>query len=277
VDVFGTDFKPVTLSAGAFTDSNLPKGYAPFNVADLNGKIYVTYAKQNLSKHDDVAGAGLGVVDVYNLDGTGEKRLVSNGPRSALNSPWGLAIAPSSFGALSGSLLVGNFGDGTIHAYNATTGAFMGQLVDPAGVPIQIDGLWSLEPASGSNPPGTLYFTAGLDGETHGVFGSFTPVAPGSPVGNAQNNILESTIVVDQANFLNSLSTLQSDIASGAPNTVIRQDIRDVNQALTALNQAETALRDHILADLGLSTHHSGGSGHRHHGDGDGDDLDGHR
>src|SRR4029077_1690992 len=123
IDVFDPDFSAAQSAAGAFTDPNLPLGYAPFNVQVLAGKLFVTYAKQDAAKHDEVDGRGLGFVDVYNLDGTGEQRLVSRG---ALNAPWGMAIAPtasatSAFGTLAGALLVGNFGDGHIHAYNATT------------------------------------------------------------------------------------------------------------------------------------------------------------
>src|SRR5262249_55151520 len=142
IDVFDTSFAPVTLAKGAFTDPKLPKGYAPFNVQVLNGKVYVTYAKQDADKHDDVAGKHHGFVDVYNLDGSGEQRLVRRGP---LDSPWGLAIAPASFGSLAGALLVGNFGNGHINAFNATTGAPLGELKDPDGEPIEIDGLWALQ------------------------------------------------------------------------------------------------------------------------------------
>ena len=187
VEVYDTNFKPVTLPAGAFTDPNLPTGYAPFNVQVLGSKVYVTYAKQDATKHDDVAGQGHGFVDVFNLDGTpglpgGKERLVSRGP---LNSPWGLALAPSSFGALSGDLLVGNFGNGLINVFNPTTGKFLGNLNDPDGEPIQIDGLWALKVGNGGSggDANTVYFTAGLDHETHGLFGSLTPVAPGTPGG----------------------------------------------------------------------------------------------
>ena len=129
VEVYDTNFKSVTLTAGAFADPNLPKGFAPFNVQVLGGKVYVTYAKQDANKHDDVAGQGHGFIDVFNLDGTpglpgGKERLVSRGP---LDSPWGLALAPSSFGGLGGDLLVGNFGSGLIDVFNPTTGEVPGQ------------------------------------------------------------------------------------------------------------------------------------------------------
>ena len=130
VEVYDTNFKPVALPAGAFADPKLPKGYAPFNVQVLGSKVYVTYAKQNANKHDDVGGQGNGFIDVFNLDGTpglpgGKERLVSRGP---LDSPWGLALAPPSFGAQSGDLLVGNFKSGLIDVFNPTTGKSLGNL-----------------------------------------------------------------------------------------------------------------------------------------------------
>src|SRR5262249_13851155 len=141
IDVFKDDFKPATsLPSNAFTDPNLPPGYAPFGIQVLGNKVYVTYAKQDRDRHDDVAGPGHGFVDVYNLHGSpglsgGQVRLASRGP---LDSPWGLALAPASFGSLAGALLVGNFGDGHISAFNPQTGAFLGQLKDPDGEPIAI-------------------------------------------------------------------------------------------------------------------------------------------
>jgi uncharacterized protein (TIGR03118 family) len=179
IDVFDTSFTPVTnLPAGAFTDPNLPKGYAPFDIQELNGKIFVTYALQNADKHDDVGGQGHGFVDMYNLDGSGETRVVTRG---RLDSPWGLAIAPASFGDLAGDLLVGNFRNGRINAYSLDEhgrGHFEDQLKDPNGKPIQIDHLWALkvgnDHAAGSS--NTLFFTAGINGEMDGLFGSLQAV-----------------------------------------------------------------------------------------------------
>ena len=173
IDAFDSNFNP-TLT-GDFVDPNLPTGYAPFNDKVINGELYVTYALQDAAKHDDVPGPGHGFVDVFNLDGALDKRLISNG---ALNSPWGLQIAPSSFGQFAGDLLVGNFGDGEIHAYNATTGAFLGTLDRANGNPLVIDGLWALTIGNGGSGGSlnTLYFTAGPDGENHGLFGSVTVV-----------------------------------------------------------------------------------------------------
>ena len=160
---------------GNFTDPGLPAGYAPFDIANLGGKLYVTYAVQDPAKHDDVPGAGNGIVDTYDLNGNFLGRLVTGG---ALDSPWGLAIAPAGFGDVGGDLLVGNFGDGTIHAYNPTTGASVETLTDAKGNPLTIDGLWGLEfgNGSGSGSASTLYFTAGPDDESHGLFGELNPV-----------------------------------------------------------------------------------------------------
>src|SRR4051812_1271941 len=154
---------------GGFTDASLPKGYAPFGIASLAGKIYVSYAKQDAQRVDDVAGAGHGFVDVYTNTGRLVRRLVSRGK---LNSPWGLAVAPGGFGRFGGDLLVGNFGDGRIHAYNRSSGALEGTLRDTNGHAIVIDGLWALLFGNGTSAPtNTLMFSAGPDQEAHGLFG----------------------------------------------------------------------------------------------------------
>jgi uncharacterized protein (TIGR03118 family) len=169
VDVFNGKYKLVHW-AKAFQDPGIPAGYAPFNIQNFNGKLYVTYAKQDAEKHDDVAGAGHGFVDVYDLRGHLLQRLASRGH---LNSPWGLAWAPAGFGHFAGDLLVGNFGDGTINAYNPTTGHFDGQLKNADGNVIAINGLWGLrfgDAAAGG--PLTLFFTAGIGDESHGLMGT---------------------------------------------------------------------------------------------------------
>lgn len=163
---------------GNFIDPALPAGYAPFNVQNLNGTLYVTYAVVGPTG-DDVAGPGNGIVDTYDLNGNFIQRLISNG---ALNSPWGLAIAPTGFGPFAGDLLVGNFGNGWINAYDPTTGAFIDSLDDPSGNPIVIDGLWGLKFGNGASGGDTskLYFAAGIAGpgevEDHGLFGSLQHV-----------------------------------------------------------------------------------------------------
>jgi uncharacterized protein (TIGR03118 family) len=170
VDMYDKNFD----LAKSFTDPNLPAGFAPFNVQVLYGNLFVTFAKQDAAKHDDVAGAGNGFVDEFSLSGKLIQRVASNGP---LDSPWGLAIAPESFGKLAGDLLVGNFGDGTIDAYNLKNDQFQGQLTGSNGKPIVIGDLWAITPGNGGSggSANTLYFTAGIQNEAHGVFGSITP------------------------------------------------------------------------------------------------------
>jgi uncharacterized protein (TIGR03118 family) len=179
IDVFDKNFAKVTL-AGNFTDINLPSGFAPFNVQNIGGKLYVTYAMQDPAKHDDVPGPGKGFVDVYDTSGNLLQRLVT---QSALNSPWGLALAPSTFGQFANDLLVGNFGDGTINVFNPVTGTLLGTLKDLNGNTITNQGLWGLAFGNGSQgfDPAKLYFTAGIPGprgdiEDHGLFASITAV-----------------------------------------------------------------------------------------------------
>ena len=180
IDVFNTNIGPASLF-GTFTDPNLPAGFAPFGIQNIGNKLYVTYALQNDAKHDDVAGQGNGFVDVFDTDGHLITRLVSNG---VLNSPWGLALAPGNFGQFSGDLLIGNFGDGTIHAVDPTTGAFLGTLEDASGNPIVIQGLWGLLFGNGGSGGATneLFFSAGIPGpdniEDHGLFGALTVPEP---------------------------------------------------------------------------------------------------
>jgi uncharacterized protein (TIGR03118 family) len=172
VDVFNGSFKQVHW-AGAFHDPSLPNGYAPFNIANFNNQLYVTYAFQGPGKHDDAKGTGRGFVDVYTLTGGFVKRLVSHGP---LNSPWGLAMAPANWGMFGGALLVGNFGNGRITAFNPTTGADLGQLRNPDGNAIAINGLWGLTFGNGTaGSPTTLLFTAGIGDEGHGLLGAIDP------------------------------------------------------------------------------------------------------
>ncbi len=141
VDVFDRDFNPITLGEGAFADPKIPAGFAPFNVQDLGGRICVTFAKQDPKKHDDVAGPGLGFVDVFDPSGTLLMRLKHG---RWMNSPWGVALAPINFGKFSNHVLVGIFGSGRIAAFDPNNGNFKGLLRGPQGSPITIDGLWGL-------------------------------------------------------------------------------------------------------------------------------------
>lgn len=170
IDVFDGLFSPVTLPAGAFTDPNLPAGFAPFGIQTINGSIYVSYAMQDAGKHDDVKGAGLGFVNVFDPNGVLIKRLISQGK---LNAPWGMTLAPAGFGDFSNRLLVGNFGDGTINAYDIATGEPVGQLTDANGSPIVIDGLWGLAFGNGfaNQSVNSLFFTTGPDSEQNGLYG----------------------------------------------------------------------------------------------------------
>ncbi|MGK5080100.1 TIGR03118 family protein [Janthinobacterium sp. HLX7-2] len=169
VDVFDASFARVALP-GAFNDPGLPAGYAPFGIQAIGERIYVAYAKRAASGEDEQAGAGLGIVNVYDGGGTLIKRLVSGG---ALNAPWGMALAPADFGSASNMLLVGNFGDGKINAYDPTTGAAVGTLAQADGAPLVIDGLWGIGFGNGLNsqPVNTLFYAAGPNAETHGLYG----------------------------------------------------------------------------------------------------------
>jgi len=169
IEVFDSNFRQVN----SFTDPTVPAGFAPFGIHNIGGNLYVTFAKQNAAKHDDDAGPGNGFVDVFAPNGTLLQRLAS---QDRLNSPWAVTLAPATFGAFGGDILVGNFGDGRINAFNPTTGQFLGQLRTHGG-PITISGLWGLRfPAGSLNvTPGALYFTAGPNHEADGLLGDIVP------------------------------------------------------------------------------------------------------
>ena len=172
VDVFNSRFHLVH-TPGAFRDRHLPRGYAPFGIRAINGLIYVTYAKQDADRHDDVPGRGHGFIDVFTPSGFMLERLVSRG---ALNSPWGLEVAPQGFGPFGGKLLVGNFGNGRIHAYSLFSGRFDGTLRTKHHEPITIDGLWALQVGTATTGgTGTVLFSAGLNGEADGLVGALNP------------------------------------------------------------------------------------------------------
>jgi uncharacterized protein (TIGR03118 family) len=171
VDVFDGSFNLVPNSG--FADPAIPHGYAPFGIQTIGNRVFVTYAQQDEDAEDDVAGQGKGFVDAFDTAGNLLARVAQHGQ---LNSPWGLTIAPSSFGRFAGDLLVGNFGDGQINAYaQLGNGHFehRGELRSSSGKSLTIDGLWALQVGQGGNngPAGTLFFTAGPDGEQHGLFG----------------------------------------------------------------------------------------------------------
>ena len=170
VEVYDTNFNPVTLAPGSFADPRIPAGYAPFNVQAINGNVYVAFAKQDSAKHDEVDGPGLGFVDEFDAAGALLTRMEHG---SFMNGPWGIALAPANFGSVSNDILVGNFGSGEIVAFDATNGRVKGTLKDAAGKVIATPGLWAISFGLGGNtgPTNWLYFTAGTKGESHGVFG----------------------------------------------------------------------------------------------------------
>src|SRR6476469_5231020 len=170
VDVFDSHFNLVS----SFTDPTVPAGFAPFGIHNIGGKLFVTFAKQDAQKHDDDARPGNGFVDVFSPNGNLLQRFVSRGK---LDSPWAVTLAPSTFGAFGGDILVGNFGDGRINAFDPSTGEQVGQLSSAVGGPITIDGLWGLRfaPATPGAGPNTLFFTAGINHEADGLFGEITP------------------------------------------------------------------------------------------------------
>jgi uncharacterized protein (TIGR03118 family) len=179
-------------TSSPFSNPAIPAGFAPFNVQNINGTLFVTYAEQDAEKHNNVGGPGNGYVAKFNLNGSLIANLIDQGP---LNSPWGMAIAPANFGPFAGALLIGNFGDGKINAFDATTGALLGTLDDTTGNPIAIPGLWSLDFGGGADneDPGTLYITAGIGGgpnndplQSHGLLASIQS-APSFQTSGIQN------------------------------------------------------------------------------------------
>jgi uncharacterized protein (TIGR03118 family) len=177
VEVYNRAFKPISLGAAAFVDNKIPAGYSPYNITNLGGDLYVTYAKQNVSKHDSVSCAGCGFVDIFDTNGVLVRRLLPAGGNAHLNAPWGIALAPQSFWP-GGAVLVGNFGDGRINVYDHA-GHFLGALQNAATkLPVTIPNLWAILFTGRHGPPNAspaaLYFTAGPNNQTNGRFGSIT-------------------------------------------------------------------------------------------------------
>ncbi len=183
VDVFDTNFVKPAAMQGKFIDPTLPAGFVPFGISAVKGQLYVTFAKQDPAKYDEVTGAGLGYVDVFDFSGNFVSRLASAG---ALNAPWGIALAPAGFGSFEGDLLIGNFGDGTINIFapNGTSPATdMGPLTAGGGNAFAVPGLWALSFGDGDpdKPLTTLFYTAGFADQTDGVFGSIAMKSSGAP------------------------------------------------------------------------------------------------
>jgi uncharacterized protein (TIGR03118 family) len=220
VDVFDTHFtkQPVSATAFAFVDPTLPAGYAPFGIQALNTgaagatQIYVTYAQQNgTDNHDQTSGAGLGLVDVFDTNGVFVGHLVATGGQ--LNAPWGVALAPADFGALSNSVLIGNFGDGKINAFATGTGAFVGAVVDSHGAQVAQPGLWGIAFGndSGNQPHNTLFFAAGVNDQVNGEFGRID--AGGAPILNASPIVTLTTPSGPVSGTVNVSATVQSNVA----------------------------------------------------------------
>ena len=180
IDVFSKTFAFVK-TPGEFRDRKIPAGFVPFNVQNLGGKLYVTYAKQNKTRTDVIGGKGRGFVDVYTVNGKLIKHLAGGGQ---LNAPWGLAIAPKGFGPFGGALLVGNLGNGWINAFNPATGKYLGWLDTPSGTPIAIPGLWGLEVGNSSfGGSSAVEFSAGPRGYRDGLVGILSPAKPAATGG----------------------------------------------------------------------------------------------
>ncbi len=175
IDVYDTSFQLVHL-AGEFVDRNIPDSYSVFNIQNLGGRLYVTYAQQSHKDPEEETDRGSGFVDVFDTSGQLLQRLIKG---NHLNAPWGLAIAPADFGIFSNALIVGNFGNGELQAFDPSTGRFLGQLLSASGKPVVIDGLWGITFGNGGSggDRNALYFASGPDDETHGLFGSLRFVA----------------------------------------------------------------------------------------------------
>ena len=223
IDVFDANFAPTTVSGG-FADPNLPAGFAPFNIQNLGGKLYVTYAKQDALKKEDVAGAGNGFVNIFDLNGNLLQRLVSNG---VLNSPWGVAIAPAGWGIFGGDVLVGNFGDGTINGFDPKTGNLVATMMNGTtflgggapGTTVVNPGLWSLQFGNGKSggDPQTLYITSSLnvgDNKIHGLLASISPPIQVTGIVNAAG-YTDGSIAPGEIVLINGFAMGPSPLANG--------------------------------------------------------------
>lgn len=255
VDVFNKNFQQVTL-AGNFTDPNLPEGYAPFNIANIGGQLYVTYAVQN--GHDELDGPGLGLIDVFDTNGNFVQRLVD--PGGVLNAPWGMAVAPKGFGPLSNALLVGNFGDGTINAFDPSTGSFIGTMTDQSGSPIAIEGLWGITFGAGEfNDTHTLFFAAGVGDEAHGLLGQLKFKKSGgagadlaAALAASHGNTAVGPVAQQTAHLTDAaVQAMFGDVASSTSKPVSGSDARPVATLAHAvpLDSAFAALNGAVWAD----------------------------
>jgi uncharacterized protein (TIGR03118 family) len=229
VDVFDKNFAKITATGG-FTDPNLPAGYAPYGIQAVTlgttTVLVVTYASQNTAATDAVIGAGLGLVDIFDLNGTLVRRLVS--PGGKLNAPWGVAKAPATFGSLSNLLLIGNFGDGVINAYDPTTGVFGASINAGGGTPLANVGLWGIQFGNGvqNQSTSTLYFTAGISGETAGLYGRID-------LGATAPDVVAPTVAVTAPAAASTVSGTIAVTANAADNVGIAQVVFQVRVGTT--------------------------------------------
>jgi len=263
VDVFDSKFQPVH-KGDMFKDPQLPKGYAPFGIAAINGQIYVTYALQNDDGDDDVPGAGHGYVDVFDMDGKLDKRFAKAGQ---LNSPWGMAWAPlQGFGGFNNALLVGNFGDGIINAFDFDSGEFLGAVSDSSGKAIRIPGVWGLMFGLGvaNGSTSAVYFTAGIGGEQHGLFGTLTvdpsSLPPAEPPTMTDPGLHITTAIsgLDQPTsmaFLGPKDFLVLEKASGKVKHVVNGSVMGTVLTLPVNSASERGLLGIALQPDFASTH----------------------
>jgi uncharacterized protein (TIGR03118 family) len=259
IDVLNGDFAPET--PGSFTDPNLPEDYAPFNVAAIGGKIYVAYALRD-EEGEEVPGAGLGIVSVFDTSGNFEQRLITGGE---LNAPWAMVVAPDGFGDFSGDLLVGNFGDGRINAYDAATGAHEGTLSEAPGKPVEIEGLWGLVFGNGATAgtKTTLYYAAGPDDETHGLFGKITANPEGTnpvqAVLDADGNLMITGSRNDDHVLVRLQPKLQEIIVMAGGQQIGTFDVADVETI--QFDGLAGDDRFHVVGRISIPTIVDGGAG----------------
>ena len=258
VETYTTGFNLVA-PGGTFTDPNLPAGYAPFNVQPIGNQVFVTYALQDSAKHDPLNAAGNGIVDIFNPDGTFVKRFASNG---ALNSPWGVVQASADFGQFSNDILIGNFGDGLINVFDPATGNALGQIQDSSGTPIANGSLWALVFGSGgTGDPNTLYFSAGLTNEQHGLFGAITVMSAANADFAVSSSPSTATVTAGQAAHF----TITTTPSGGFAGTVALSCTAPAGITCTFSPASEALAADPVTSMLTASTapRTGGGGGYR--------------
>jgi uncharacterized protein (TIGR03118 family) len=245
IDVFDKNFM-LTRLAGSFTDPALPAGFTPFNIRSMNGVLFVTYQNSRDPDHG-------GVVDTFDMNGNFQRRIATGGP---LNAPWGVVMAPSNFGTFSNDLLIGNFGDGRISAYDPNTGAFLGQLMGTNGQPLVFERLWRLTFGNGvtAGDSNTLYFTAGINNEKDGLFGSLRPDTSTPPPPGTANERFLSRLYMDLLHRPidpTGLATFSSQLSQGVPRSQVVLEIQASLEFHTDVVQSLYSTFLHRSADPG--------------------------